>query len=198
MNKKIVILMIFLFFMAFAVTLFIVNNSNNRDKNEITINEENTTYVSDTVTDECIENPDSKTVNSADERASPNALLILKKYYKTCNHTINEYVELPQEIVNMTQDEVQDEYKDWELIGFSSTEITLYKELESQCGEHYLLKAENGKIVIYRLDESGNEIKYEETDISTEFLTETDLIKIDNGFEVYGKEELNEAIEDFE
>ena len=31
----------------------------------------------------------------------------LKKYYSKCEHTINEYVELPPELVNMTEQEIK-------------------------------------------------------------------------------------------
>ena len=40
---------------------------------------------------------------------------------------------------------------------------------------------------------------YLKTNISSEYLTETDLINMeDDGLEIYGKEELNKIIEDFE
>ena len=44
----------------------------------------------------------------------------------------------------------------------------------------------------------GTETLYEKTNISSEYLTETDLINMQDGLEIYGKEELNQVIEDFE
>ena len=38
----------------------------------------------------------------------------------------------------------------------------------------------------------------EETDIATEFLTETDRIELQNGIEANGRVELNQLIEDYE
>ena len=38
----------------------------------------------------------------------------------------NEYVELPQELVNLTKEQVQEKYADWEVIGFEKGKITLY------------------------------------------------------------------------
>jgi len=67
------------------------------------------------------------------------------------------------------------------------------------CGEHFKLKVEEGKIVIYQINKEGNQSIYEKTNISSEYLTKTDLISIENGgLDVYGKEELNKLIEDFE
>ena len=98
----------------------------------------------------------------------------------------------------MTKQEVQNEYQDWEVIGFESGKVILYKEFEGECGEHFKLHLEDGKIVIYLLNKDGTETLYEKTNISSEYLTETDLINIQDGLEVYGKEELNKIIEDFE
>ena len=38
----------------------------------------------------------------------------------------------------------------------------------------------------------------EDTDIATEFLTETDRIELQNGIEANGRVELNQLIEDYE
>ena len=164
--------------------------------------EENNIYISELVEDECTEEYEEyqklTIVSSVEEKLSANAILILKKYYQKCDHTINEYVELPQELVNMTKEEVQAEYAEWEVIGFEKGKLTVYKEFDDVCGEHFKLKVENGKIVVYIVNMDGSESIYEKTNISSEYLTETDLTNIQEGLEIYGKEELNQIIEDFE
>ena len=98
-----------------------------------------------------------------------------------------------------TKKEVQNKYNDWKVIGFEPNKVTLYKEFDDMCGEHFKLKVEEGKIVIYQINKEGNQSIYEKTNISSEYLTQTDLISIENGgLDVYGKEELNKIIEDFE
>lgn len=84
-----------------------------------------------------------------------------KKYFKQCDHTINEYVEMPQELVNLTKEEVQNKYNDWKVIGFEPNKVTLYKEFDDMCGEHFKLKVEEGKIVIYQINKEGNQSIYE-------------------------------------
>ena len=155
--------------------------------------------------DECIEEyrlvqEETRVVNSTEDKIASNSILILKKDYKECGHTINEYVDMLPELVNMTQDEVEEEFKEWDLIGFSSQEVTLLKEINENCGEHFSLKEENGKVVIYKTSEDGTEQVYEKTEISTEFLPETDLMQMqsEEGIKVYGLEELNKILEDFE
>ena len=78
---------------------------------------DNNNYISEKIEDECteeyVEEQNTTAVTSVEERVSANAILILKKYYIQCDHTINEYVELPKELVNMTKDEVQKHYPYW-------------------------------------------------------------------------------------
>ena len=165
-------------------------------------NGEKNTKISEVIEDECteeyVEQEEIENVSSVEEKVSANAILVLKKYYTKCEHTLNEYVELPQELVNMTEEEVKEQYPDWEVIGFTPEQIILYKEFEDVCGEHFKLKVEDGKVAVYIVNSDGTEILYEKTDISSEYLTETDLINMENGLEIYGKEELNKIIEDFE
>ena len=165
--------------------------------------ENNNTYVSELIEDECTEEykeeqEKATTVSTAEEKIATNSQLILKKYYAKCEHTINEYVEMPEELVNMTEEEVKLQYPDWEVIGFEPNKVTLYKEFDDVCGEHFKLRVEEGKVVIYLVNQDGTESLYEKTDISSEYLTETDLINMQDGLEIFGKEELNKIIEDFE
>ena len=198
---KIIIISVVLAICAGIATYFIVR----QNKKSETIPETNT-YISEKIEDECTEeykeeemaNQNATEVSSTEEKVAANAILILKKYYTKCDHTINEYVELPKELVNLTKEQVQEKYSDWEVIGFEKGKITLYKEFDDVCGEHFKLKIEDGKVVVYTVNNDGTETLYEKTNISSEYLTETDLLNMQDGLEIYGKEELNQVIEDFE
>ena len=198
---KIIIISVVLAICAGMATYFIVR----QNKKSETIPETNT-YISEKIEDECTEeykeeemaNQNATEVSSTEEKVAANAILILKKYYTKCDHTINEYVELPKELVNLTKEQVQEKYSDWEVIGFEKGKITLYKEFDDVCGEHFKLKIEDGKVVVYTVNNDGTETLYEKTNISSEYLTETDLLNMQDGLEIYGKEELNQVIEDFE
>lgn len=89
-------------------------------------------------------------------------------------------------------------YSDWNIEKFQNNEVILSKTENGECGEHYVIRDVNGQIVIYIIDNNGEEKEYEKTEIATEYLTETDKITIKNGLKVYGKEALNQVIEDFE
>lgn len=146
-----------------------------------------------------IQNIENTTPVVAEEtKITPNTILTLKKYYKDCGHTIKDSAEVPDEMVNLTEQEVMQKYPSWKLDEFSKDEVILTRELESFCGEHYLLKEEEGKVLIYTVDGDGNKELLETTEIAFEYIPETDKIILKNGIYVYGKEELNKIREDFE
>ena len=93
---------------------------------------------------------------------------------------------------------MKEKYAGWTIDKFSDTQIVISKKEEGECGEHYIVKDKEGKVVIYKLLEDGTENEYEVTDISTEYITDTDKINMKNGIKVNGKQELNQLIEDFE
>ena len=195
-KQYIIAICIIAFFTSLIITMNIVKeNKLQNTKKEAKISEK----VEDECTEEYTKETKIEEVVATKEKVSANSQLIIKKYFKQCDHTINEYVEMPQELVNLTKEEVQNKYNDWKVIGFEPNKVTLYKEFDDMCGEHFKLKVEEGKIVIYQINKEGNQSIYEKTNISSEYLTQTDLISIENGgFDVYGKEELNKIIEDFE
>lgn len=136
--------------------------------------------------------------NGQEEKVSPNCLLTLKIYYKTCGHLIEKSQNIEQNLVNLTEEQLRKQLPEWEIQKFTPEQIVLYKELEDFCNEHYKLKIENGYIRIYELDEQNNEKLLKSTDISSEYLTKDDLEELKNGVEIYTKKELNKTIEDFE
>lgn len=200
----IIILIIAIIIIGIIAGLVIYNKKENRGKNII---ENEINEVSEKIIDECTEefkelnnisNNQILETNADEIKISPNCLLILKRYYSECEHTINEYLDIPENLVNKTQEDLEEQYQNWEVKKYSSTEIILYKEFNSSCGQHFILRNDDGKIAIYRINEDNEEEMYEKTEISIDYLTDTDKIQIENGIRVNGMEELKQLIEDFE
>ncbi len=63
---------------------------------------------------------------------------------------------------------------------------------------HYIIKEKDNLISIYYINENQEEILYRVTDISTEYLSEEDIESLRQGIDVYGMQNLNQLIEDFE
>lgn len=200
MKRVIVALVCGIVIVGAIFTAVLLKNNNTKEAKE----EQVTKLAEENIVDDCtdeyeqLEQQNMLTVNSEEEKISPNCSFTLETYYKKCDHTISQYIELPKSLVNKTKNELEDMYLDWEVKKFSSNEIILYKESELECGEHYMVREKDGRITVYRIAEDGTEEEYEQLEISTEYLTETDKINIQNGIQINGKQDLNQFIEDFE
>ena len=180
-----------------AVMVFTPKHSQDVEKIQTEIAEEE---ILDECTDEYEEMEYENTVkaNTQEEKTSPNCSLTIKTYYPKCGHTKSEYTNLPQDFVNLSKEEIQEKYQDYEIQDFATNAIVIYQEKQGDCGEHYRVKDKNGTVTIYQVLEDGTEQEMETTGITTEYLPETDKINMKNGIQVNGKQELNQLIEDFE
>lgn len=204
MKKSWIIILVLAILIIGIIAGLAIYKIDEKSKNNIVEKEINT--VSEKVTDECTEEYEELEeqakldieTNSSEEKISPNCLITLKRYYNECQHTINEYIDIPQNLVNGTREDLKKEYPNWEIQKYSSNEIILYREFDSNCGQHFILRNDNGKVIIYKINENNEEEIYEKTEISVEYLTETDKVEIQNGIRVNGVEDLNQLIENFE
>jgi len=206
MKKTLIIFLAIAIIIIGILTAISINKK--RENNVVAENiiEDNVNDLSYKVTDECTEEWEyiqeqaklELEANAVEEKISPNASMTLKKYYKQCDHTINEYIDISKELVNKTKEDLEEIYENWKIEQFSSNNIILYKEFDSSCGQHYILRNDNGKITIYLINENNEEEVYEKTEISIEYLTESDKAQIENGIRVNGNEQLYQLIEDFE
>lgn len=131
-------------------------------------------------------------------RLSPKCSVIYETKYEKCGHVSRQYKNITQDLVNKTERDINGLYPDWAVKEFDSNELVLLKSESGECGEHYILRDVDGKVVVNLLNEKGEEKEFEKTDISIEYLTDTDKIDIEKGLKVYGKENLSQIIEDYE
>jgi hypothetical protein len=142
---------------------------------------------------------DADLTSAREEKVSQQGIITIRKLYKDCNHVIEKSEKVSESLVNLNKEEFQEKYKDWEIQKFTANEIVLHKVENDFCGEHYAVKELDGYVVVYELDKNDNEAKLlRTTKISTEYLTETDLIKMREGIKVYTNKDLNKLLEDFE
>lgn len=198
MNRIIIILLIIVvIFAAMAMAVFIyMPEENNKAKIEVqNVAVENTINEVENVTEN---NTNMVETNANEERISPNAFITFKQTYKKCGHTTSEFVEVPQEFVNLSENELKERYTDWTVEKFTDTDIILSKEVEGDCNEHYVVRDVDGTVTVFHILDDGTEEEYMITDIATEYLTDTDKIEMGKGIEINGKQNLNQLIEDYE
>ena len=198
MNKVILILVSIIIIIVSIITAVVIYNGEDEEQAKVSIKniEENTTNtLNNTI------NSDNQNVietNVKKVRISPNAFITFKETYEGCGHTKVDFVEVPEDFVNLSKEELKDKYSDWNIEKFTDTDIILSKDFEGSCDEHFIVKDVDGIVTAFKIKEDGTEEEYEITDIATEYLTDTDKIEMKNGIRVNGKQNLNQLIEDYE
>ena len=136
--------------------------------------------------------------SSTEERISPNCTIVEKEYYKDCDHIIRNETQVEDNLINYTKEELAKKYNGWNIEEFTSNRVTVYKEQEGFCPEHYVIRAHNGVLSIYTIDKDGIETLERETEIQTMYLPQEDIEKFEQGMQVVGNSQLLDLLEDFE
>lgn len=131
------------------------------------------------------------------KKISPYASLTIEKFFRNCGHTTLDTIDIPKELVNMTEEELQAKYEKWEILKFEERDLHLYREIEANCSSHFVVKEINGKVAVFSQLTDKNMQYIEDTNIDFENLREEDKELIKEGVEIYGQEELSSFIEDF-
>lgn len=180
-NWIFVICIILIFSISFYIGIKIISSQSNKENNT----EINNSEIMETTASE-------------DEKISPNAILIIRTYYEKCTHLNEETDTISSELVNINKEELQQKYPECQIEKFEKDEIILKKTVDKWCEEHFILKDENGYIVVYCIEENGEENLYVNTNITTEYLPATDKQALSKGLYIYGEEELKVILQDFE
>lgn len=101
--------------------------------------------------EELYENTNTVMTGAKEEKVSPNTNFALKKYYDECSHFDYEEAELPNELVNLNQQEIEDYYDDWEVEKFTGEDLVLAKEVNGYCNQHFLIRLDGENVNVYRL-----------------------------------------------
>ena len=139
-----------------------------------------------------------ETTASLEEKISYDANFFIKKYYNECGHCKLNSVELPKEFVNLTKKEIEENYPEWRIEEFNSKNVVIAQNIDRICDDHYVLKLGKENIEIYKMLEAEDLKLLTETNISKEYLTESDIKELEEGIFVFGLSNLNSALEDFE
>lgn len=189
----IVILLIIAIIIGFFVGVYLYNKGKNKRQLENDI--QNVVY------DNIVNNTNTVEIQTSvsAEKISINTEVVEEIYYVQCDHLIRTLRKDMKSLVNMTKEELARKYPEWEIKKFSTEKVTLYKEEQGFCNEHYLVKDVDGVVTIYNMDNEDkiNEI-VETTEIETKYLTETDQEDLKEGIKVYTQQKLNKLLEDFE
>lgn len=179
------ILMLLMIALSIAVYTFVRFNKKSNNLGQITEKQQPKVNIVDTA-------------SKSEEVILPSAKIIMKQHYKKCGHTtINEF-SVPEDIVNMTKEQVERYYFGWNVVKFSEKELIIEKENPGLCDEHYIVKDKDGSVNVYSKNEKGEEELVYATEVNTKYLPKEDCEKLKKGIEIIGKENLYTLLEDYE
>ena len=137
---------------------------------------------------------------STELKVKPNIEFGIKEFFDECGHFKFEYTELPNELVNMTKQEIEEHYNGtYEVEQFDEKTLILTREINGICDNHYVIKLnENDLIDVYKVNTDTSYNLYQSTEISEEFLPASDVEKLKEGIMVYGIGKVNSILEDYE
>ncbi len=135
--------------------------------------------------------------NAEETKLSPYAKMIIEKKFTKCGHSKVEVIDIPDELINMTEKEVKEKYKNWEIRSFNSKEVSLFREIVANCDDHFVVKEKDGYLAVYKNITDDTLNLHEVTDIDISNLPSGDIKSIEEGIAVYGKDELSSLLEDF-
>ena len=199
-NKKWIICIIIAIIIGLGIGIgfAILSSNNNKTEGTDIIGDKELASNINTSTDNNENSTDLVETVASEDIISPNAIIIKKTYYEACDHLIKKVEDIPEELINKSEDDVATLYPDWKIEKYSPTEITLYKTSKDNCGEHYFVQEHNGVIGIYTTDRYGVKTLKEDTEISTLYLPEEDIQNLKAGVEIIGHTKLVEFLEDYE
>ena len=80
---------------------------------------------------------------------------------KNVDMFLNSIKNVTKDLVNKSERDINNLYPEWTVKEFEPNRVVLQKSAEGECGEHYILRASDGKIVINLLDENGKKKEYQ-------------------------------------
>ena len=136
------------------------------------------------------------------EASKEDVEIVYVDIYEDCDHVSesrsNEYGVNIDEIKQRELDKIEREKTEYKLVKDSDGILMFERSYKGKCSNHYLLKLDNNNVVIYRLSEDGEYVKYQDTNIQKEGIRPDLAYRLEDGIEAETVEELYMFLEDLE
>lgn len=203
MQRKIWILSAFVFLISSVFAYALYMHGYNKENRNLDHGKKFSEYISPekgsqaAIPDRTVHEKEFVAVQGKQDKINSSTLMIYQYHDEVRNKVIEERVKAPYFLMDLTRDELQELYSDWQVSSFSSEKVVLRKKIDSKYSNQYVLGVYNGFVTIFSNNEEGYpEIKeITETPISSLPLEEQN--KLEKGIEIYGEEELIRMLEDY-
>ncbi len=195
-NLSIAVFIIFICFLIFVgVSIgYSIYNKSEPSKQQLVENES-----TEITTLDLIENIKETEVNNINiPKITPSTKMVYKYFYKLDNTT--EVIEdvPPYFLIDLTRQDLEKEFKNWQIESFSTSEVVMKTVIEGESIQHYIIGDYDGFVaVFYEKEINGNNLK-EITNIPLESLSIEEQEEIKKGIKISGKEELIKFLQNYE
>ncbi|WZL78382.1 hypothetical protein QBE55_12840 [Eubacteriales bacterium mix99] len=132
-------------------------------------------------------------------KTGPDSVLVFKRSYTRCRHTLEEETEMDSGNVGKTGKQLKRAFPEWQLAKFTPEEVTFRKSIDGYCPNHYVIKAKEGYLVIYRPEKDTGKLEaVEESNISYRWLSPEMKEQVDKGLAVDSREAVERLMENLE
>ncbi|ADL08138.1 BofC C-terminal domain-containing protein [Thermosediminibacter oceani] len=131
----------------------------------------------------------TETIKLPEERLSPGAKIVFVTRYRDCGHELQKEHPVDDKFLGYTRSRLEEEFKEWKIESFSSSQVILKREVDGICDNHYYIGIEDGYVVLFQGEPGKNSKVLEKTDIPAEILKEEDRKLLENGIIVNNRDE---------
>jgi len=132
-------------------------------------------------------------------KTGPDSVLVFKRYYTRCKHTVKEEKDMDNGDIGKTGKQMKRAFPEWELAKFTPEKVTFRKNIDGYCPNHYVIKAKEGYLVIYRPKKDTGKLEaVEESNIPYQWLSPEMKEQVDKGLAVDSREEVERLMENLE
>lgn len=127
--------------------------------------------------------------------------IVFNTHYKSTGDIVKKEIKLPKEWVGRNFDELKtylkENYVEWNIRECTKNSVELYQVTDKNPPNCYILKEQNGYIGIFQVNEVGENVLLEQTEIPMSSLSDADLEYIKKGIILKKREEVNQRLEDY-
>ena len=131
-----------------------------------------------------------------------NITVIYEDVYNLCGETVKEEKVVEDATIEKLKEEeeknMKENEKSYELKSQTSDTLVYTRTLDKYCPNHFLIKLEDSKVIVYNLVNDIVKTKYKEIEVSIELLRQEMVDELSVGIKVDSKEELNFILEDLD
>jgi hypothetical protein len=131
-------------------------------------------------------------------RIHPGIRIVYEYYYQSENRIESSTETPPYFLMNLTREDIERYFFDWEMIEFTANQIVLRKNIPGGYDEYYLLGIKDDYVAVFFQTKTGEVTLQEVTRMPVGSLSYDERQRLREGVKIGGKNELASALEDYD